>query len=137
MGARYGNYSSDNRQSSKNQGPKMHPVWRGVGFAFMILIPVMAFATMRVVMDNNFFNRLPLTPDMMAKPGQILYAIYPDPFLYIELGLFLLALFIYYVIFTLISFLITSMFGVSRNDDPFYVPPVRHTKIPPKRYRGG
>lgn len=129
MGSKYGSYSPDSRTSSKDRGPKMHPIWRGVGFGFMILIPIMAYASMTILMEQNDLNGwIPLTPDMMAKQGQFLYSIIPDPLLYIKISLFLLFLFIFYAIFLLLSAIITGMFGVSRRDDPFYVPPVKHTK---------
>jgi len=136
MGSKYGSYSSDRRTSSKDKGPKVHPVWRGVGFGFMILIPIMSYALMMLLLEQNDVNGwIPLTPDMMAKPGEFLYSIYPDPLLYVKISLFLLCLFVFYAAFLLISGMITGVFGVSRKDDPFYVPPVRRTKKPPKRYK--
>lgn len=133
MGSKYGAYSPDSRTSSKERGPKVHPVWRGVGFGFMILIPIMAYASMVVFMEqNDLHGWVALTPDMMAKEGQFLYSIIPDPLLYVKIALFLLFAFVFYAIFLLISAMITGMFGVSRKDDPFYVPPVRHTKKAPR-----
>jgi hypothetical protein len=135
MGSKYGNYSPDSRTSSKNKGTRVHPVWRGVGFAMMILIPIMAYASMKVLMEqNDIHGWIPLTNDMLAKPGELLYMLIPDPLLYVKLVLFLLCVFVFFTLFTLISFIINAMFGVSRKDDPFYVPPVRRTKLPPKRY---
>jgi hypothetical protein len=102
----------------------------------MILIPIMSYAGMKLLMEqNNIHGWVALTRDMMAKPGQVLYVLFPDPLLYVKITLFLLCLFVFFTIFTLVSFFVTALFGVSRKDDPFYVPPVRRTKVPPKRYR--
>jgi hypothetical protein len=134
MGSKYGSYSSERRTSSKERGPKMHPVWRGVGFVFMIMIPIMSYALMTLLLEqNDIHGWIPITNDMLAKPGEFLYSIIPDPLLYVKSGLFLLCLFLFFTAFLLVSAIITAIFGVSRNDDPFYVPPVRRTKIPPRR----
>jgi hypothetical protein len=127
MGTKYGGYGSE-RKSSKREEQKVHPVWRGVGFVFMILIPIMSYASMQVILTQNYRHGwVPLTPDMMAVEGQLLYSIIPDPLLYVKLVIFLLCLMVFFAIFTLISFYITAMFGINAKNDPFYVPPVRRT----------
>jgi len=135
MGSKYGGYGSDKRMPQK-VGQKIHPVWRGVGFVFMILIPIMSYASMQVLLEqNDIHGWIMLTPDMMAKPGEFLYTYFPDPMLYIKIVLFLLCLLIFFTVFQLISFLITGMAGVTKYNDPFYVPPVRRTKRPPRPRR--
>jgi hypothetical protein len=44
-----GNYERYTPQ--KDQGPKVHPVWRGIGCLMMILIPVMAYAAADLFMQ--------------------------------------------------------------------------------------
>ncbi len=136
MGSKYGKYTSDSRTSSKDRGPQVHPVWRGIGFAFMVLIPIMSYALMTILLEqNNVKGWIPLTEDMMVKRTDFLYKLVPDPEMYVKIAVFLLSLFIFYAIFMIISAIFTGMFGVSKKDDPFYVPPVRHTKVPERRIR--
>ncbi len=133
MSQKYGGYGMDKRNPEK-VGQKIHPVWRGVGFAFIVLIPIMAYASMKVLLEqNDIHGWIALTPDMMAKQGEFLYTFFPDPMLYIKIVLFLLFLFVFFIVFQLFSFLITGMSGVSTRNDPFYVPPVRRSKRPPSK----
>ncbi len=58
-----------------------------------------------------------------------MYSLIPDPLLYIKIVLFLLCAFVLYIVFLLFSALITGAAGVNPKNDPFYVPPVRRTKV--------
>ncbi len=132
MGSKYGSYKFD-RDTSREDKQRAHPVWRGVGFAMMILIPVMSFASVSVLLkQNERFAWIPITPDMLAVPGQFLYRIYPDPMIYVYIVIFLVCLLVFFTLFSLVSFAANSMFGVTEKKDPFYVPPVRRT-TPRKR----
>lgn len=118
-------YASTQRTSSRELQQRIHPVWRGVGFAMMVLIPIMAYAAMKVFLEQNGINNwIPLPTDLLAKPGEFLYRFFPDPMLYIKLLVMFVFMFLFYVIFMLVSFIVNSMFGVTKERDPFYVPPV-------------
>ncbi len=133
MGSKYRGYGSD-RPNINKELQKVHPIWRGVGFAFMVLIPIISYAAMQVLLQQNESKGwFPLPADIMAKPGEFLYQLIPDPLLYIKIVVFLLCVFVLYVLFTLVSFMITGMAGVSAKNDPYYVPPVRRTKVPTSR----
>jgi hypothetical protein len=126
MGSKYNSYSSD--RDRKQPEVKVHPVWRGVGFAFMILIPVMSYAATTILLEqNNIYGWFIPTKDMLAKEGHLLYYLIPDPWIYIKIGLFLLCMIILFTIFMVVSFPIMGMFGINPKNDPFYVPPVRRT----------
>lgn len=131
MGSKYSNYSSQNQASFRDLN-RIHPVWRGVGFAFMILIPIMAYAAMQVfLVQNGIHNWIPIPADILAKPGEFLYRFFPDPMINFKLLVMGSFLFIFYAIFMMISFIISGMFGVTKKRDPFYVPPV--TRRPRRR----
>ncbi len=101
-----------------------HPIWRGVGFAFIILIPIMAYAGMDVLLKQNAtHNWFPLPVDLMAKPGELLYALIPDPLLYIKVALFVFIAFLFYLVFLLLASIITrAVMGNPMDQDPYYVP---------------
>ncbi len=126
MGNKYNSYGSERRQMKKEV--KTHPIWRGVGFAFMILIPIMAYAGMRVLMDQTDLITSKMTPDMLVQPKDFLWPYVNDAF-YVEAVTFILLLIIFFAIFTFVSFMITSAAGITAKNDPFYVPP------PPKHKR--
>ncbi len=128
MGSKYREYVSPRKTSSRDLH-RVHPIWRGVGFAMMILIPIISYAAMNVLLQQNgIHNWFPLPVDLIAKPGEFLYQLIPDPMLYIKGTIFIAFLLIFFAIFTFFSFVMNSMFGVNRHSDPYYVPPVRRRK---------
>jgi hypothetical protein len=121
MGSKYREYAST-RKTSDREYTRIHPVWRGVGFALMVLIPIISWALQSVVIDRNL---IPIPGDLIAGPGQFLYSIYPDPLINFRLMIFVAAMLLLFALFTFFTFLLNSMFGVTRRSDPFYVPPPR------------
>lgn len=108
-------------RTSRKDFQQIHPIWRGVGFSMIVLIPIIAYAATDVLLKQAWF---PIPSDMLAQPGQILYKLFPDPLVNIKAMIFLAFILALYAIFTLFSFIISSMFGVSQRSDPYYVPPV-------------
>lgn len=43
--------SSKDRESMMN--PRVHPIWRGIGFAFMILAPIMSYLLVDMFITEN------------------------------------------------------------------------------------
>lgn len=127
MGAKYRGYTPDRGPSIKPY-QRVHPVWRGVGFAMMVLIPIISWAAADVLIQQNNKHRwFQLPVDLFAKPGEFLYRLVPDELLYIRLMFFVAFLLIFFAVFFLVSFIANSMFGITDRTDPFYVPPVRRT----------
>lgn len=121
MAGKYRRYVNEPEAPHRNRR-EIHPIWRGVGFVMIILIPIISYAATDVLLKQSWF---PIPVDMIAQPGQILYRIYPDPMINIKLMLFVALIFVLYTVFTLFSFIFTSLFGVSERKDPYYVPPVQ------------
>lgn len=126
MGSKYREYNATQKNSVKEM-QKIHPVWRGVGFALMVLVPIMAYATMKIFMEQNDINGwIPITNDMLAKQGDLLFRFFPDPLLYVKLIAFIACLVVYFAVFTFLSFLVTGMLGATpQKADPYYVPPIK------------
>lgn len=125
MPAKFREYNPGQRGPVK---PTIHPIWRGVGFAMMVLIPIMAYAATEVVLQqNDIYGWFPFPVDMIAKEGEFLYNIFKDPMINIRLAGTATFSLLFYAVFTLFSFIISGMFGPKKEDDPFYVPPVRRT----------
>lgn len=125
MGSKYREYSSSNKPSMRDLR-RIHPIWRGVGFSMIVLIPIISYAgTMVLLQQNDIHGWFPLPTDILAQPGELLYNLIPDPLLYIKMMLIVALMFLFYLIFLLVSSMMNSMFGFNARTDPFYVPPVR------------
>jgi len=125
---KYDTFSPQKPSSAKKLGP--HPVWRGVGFLFIVLIPLLSFAIADVLLQENFKqNWFPIPGDILARPGELLF--FAGPYIYIKLIITVVLAFVFYIGFMLITFAINSMFGASRYG-PYDMPPMskpRGTKI--------
>lgn len=111
-------------EQKKQEKPsvKIHPIWRGVGFVMMVVIPIISYAAAEVLIAQNMkSNWFPWPYDLMAKPGDLLYT--GDPLLYLKIISTLVFIFIFYSIFMLVTFAVNSIFGVSRYG-PYDVPPI-------------
>lgn len=125
MPAKYREFNPGQRSRPK---PTIHPIWRGVGFAMIVLIPIMAYAATEVVLQqNDIYGWFPFPVDMIAKDGEFLYNIFKDPMINIRAAGTAAFSLLFYALFTFVSFLISGIFGPKQRDDPFYVPPVRRT----------
>lgn len=108
-------------QSIRPRG--VHPIWRGVGFAMIILIPIISYAATEVLIQQNMkSNFFPWPVDILAKPGDLLWN--GDVLLYFKILMTVTFMLVLYAIFTLVTFLINSAFGAPRYG-PYDVPPIR------------
>ncbi|HMD89855.1 MAG TPA: hypothetical protein VKF38_11895 [Anaerolineaceae bacterium] len=118
-----GKYSSSMHRQP-NQEPRLrriHPIWRGIGFIFIILIPIMAYYTTLVVLDmNNQKGWFQIPVDLYYHNG--------DPLLYVKIMGTVAFGFIFYAIFMLITFIIISMFAPPRYG-PLDVPPMHYRRV--------
>lgn len=125
MGSKYREYQP-HRGISREERKRIHPVWRGVGCILMILIPIIAFAAGSVLLDMNGRNNwFPLPADLVARPGHFLYNYVQDPMIHIKLILTVAFSAVLFGLFTWVTFIIVSNFGLTDRNDPYYVPPVR------------
>lgn len=121
MPSKYREYVNT-RSTSRKELQRIHPIWRGVGFGLIVLIPVIAYAATDVLLRQSWF---PIPVDLLAQRGQFLYKLFPDPMVNIKIMLFIAIIFILYAVFMLFSFMMNSLFGVSQRSDPYYVPPIQ------------
>lgn len=125
---KYDTFSPQKPSSARQLGP--HPIWRGVGFLLMVLIPILSYAIADLLVLENFKQGwFPISRDMLATPGQILY--FAGPYIYVKLIVAAALAFVFFAGFSLLTFMINSMFGASRYG-PYDMPPMskpRGTKI--------
>jgi hypothetical protein len=119
------NYHREERITRK---PEIHPIWRGIGFLFMILIPVISYAGALVLIEQNNKNGwLPFPYDLVANQTHILFRLFGDPMIHIKLVLMVALMFVLYSVFAMITFATNSAFGASRYG-PYDLPPVSRPK---------
>lgn len=97
---------------------EVHPIWRGIGFSFIILIPLISTALSLLLIDINKEKR------WLAIPKEFLIDA-KDPLLLVKIGLTIVIIFILAAIVLLITFLANRLFG-----PPRYLP----TDVPPEKF---
>ncbi|MBI9034183.1 MAG: hypothetical protein JEZ03_06910 [Bacteroidales bacterium] len=101
-----GKYDTFMQRKPKKQRV-IHPIWRGIGFAFLFIIPIISYFGMELILDLNEQTQwFPLPMDLLLK-GQ-------NPYLLIKLFVFFILVFILYAVLTLITFFINKIFGPGR-----------------------
>lgn len=111
----------DDRQARKAE---IHPVWRGIGFIFMILIPVVSYAgAILLIQENNKRGWIAFPYDLIATENHILFRLFQDPQIHIKLIVMGMLMFILFAIFSLITFAVYSVFGSTRYG-PYDLPPI-------------
>jgi len=101
-------------KSVKSARPKIHPIWRGIGFVFLVLSPFIAYFSSVIVIQENSRNKWFSIPyDLIAKGS--------DPLIYVKLLISIAILFIIYLVFSFITFVVYRLFAPPRygpNDVP-------------------
>ncbi len=106
---------------------RIHPIWRGVGFAFMILIPFMSYITADWFLTEN------VRKHWVEFPANLLIKVQGLPEdLVIRIIVTVALMVILYALLTFFSLLVMSIFGPPRYG-PLDVPPVKYGGRPYKR----
>lgn len=116
---KYTNYSTSRRPTRKER-EHIHPIWRGVGFLFMVLAPVMGYFGSLLLIDANKTNKWIIIPNDLLASGS-------DPMLYVKIGLTILLAFIIFFILQFIGMLVFQIAGPERYG-PLDVPPISGVK---------
>ncbi|MFU8772438.1 MAG: hypothetical protein ACNA8H_08475 [Anaerolineales bacterium] len=104
----------------------VHPVWRGIGCVFMVVLPIMAYVISVILVRENFIQQWVQIPRELAisitipNVGQIYL---------LDILLALVLLVIGMALFTIIYSAIYRLFGPPRYG-PLDVPPPKYRKKP-------
>ncbi len=102
---KYTSYSTRERETVQKQ--EVHPIWRGVGFAMMLLIPFLSYvASLAFIEENNKAHWVAVPTDLFIKGT--------DPWLVIKILLTLAIAFVLYALFMLITFVMMRVFAPPR-----------------------
>jgi hypothetical protein len=112
-----GKYQSFRREM-KPPKREIHPIWRGIGFVLIVLIPFMAYTAALLVIDENSRRGwFPIPADIVATGS--------DPLLYVKIFITFLIALVLYIILLFITFLVNKFFGPDRYG-PYDLPPVTY-----------
>ena len=115
---KFSNYR--NTSQSRQEKEQIHPIWRGVGFIFIILAPLMGWFGAQVLLDANKENgwfRIP--SDFLARGA--------DSLLYVKIGLTIILAFLIFFVLQFIGVILYRMVGPERYG-PLDVPPITGVK---------
>jgi hypothetical protein len=116
---KYNQYSSTAEYESKKRKTTLHPIWRGVGFIFMVLIPIISYFLSVWLLTLNAANKWISVPPEFISSGA-------DPLLYVKIGLTIVLCVVVYGILMMFGFAGIRVFGEPRYgvmDEP----PVKRT----------
>ncbi len=109
--------SYSDKEYAEKKRHEIHPIWRGVGFELIILIPVISyFAGLLLIAANQLHPYVVIPPDLIAPRG--------DPYLYLKIILTVGLALIIYAVFMVVTYVIYGLFGPPRYG-PTDVPPLR------------
>ncbi|MEI8130913.1 MAG: hypothetical protein WCG34_00675 [Leptolinea sp.] len=103
---KYVSYSSSSRPKEPIKR-EVHPVWRGIGFVMIILIPFMSFIGTLILLDENTKNGWFAIPVDLISP-------YIEPYLYVKIMLTVTLLFIFYSILLFVNALMNRLLAPPR-----------------------
>ncbi len=112
--SKYSNYRQDLTFNQRRKG--LHPIWRGIGFLLMILVPVGSYLLMeKILVWNQAKNWFAIPPELISK--------WIDPLLFVKIIITLLVMLAVYIVLLVITFTMNSLFGPPRYG-PTDAPPV-------------
>lgn len=114
-----GRYDTFRRPVVKKE-KTIHPIWRGIGFIYLILAPMLAYFSIVLILEQNRVEHWFSIPRDLVAPGS-------DPYLYVKIISTIVLVFLLYAIFMVFTFFMYRFFGPSR-----FGP----TDVIPTRYRG-
>jgi hypothetical protein len=122
--AKYQSYQK--RDTGPKEKPYLHPIWRGVGFVMMVIIPVVSIAAGQYIFEQNKIEH------WFGIPSWLVIRFFKfDPFILAKVVLILLLMVIITSVLYTLSVFIIRVFGGPRYG-PYDVPPVPY-KAPKKR----
>ncbi len=100
----------------------IHPVWRGIGFILILLIPFLGYQAGRLLVDANWKHGwVPVPASLVGPPG--------NPNLYLNLIAALLCSLVMYAVLAWFYLILWDLFGrPSRLRTPLDVPPPRRPR---------
>jgi len=119
---KYSSYVRDLTREEKRR-KEVHPVWRGIGFILMVVLPILSYFFMDWLLKANITNGwFPMPTDILSPWG-------PDPLIFVKILIMVIFIIAALAVLMLIYFLINLIFGPPRYG-PHDAPPVKPATNP-------
>lgn len=113
----YNQYRPKTSYRDRQNQETIHPIWRGIGFIFMIGVPFFAYVLgLWVLQQNQANNWFPIPAEYLARGA--------DPLLYVKIGLTIVLSILLYVVVSFVGVFLTGLLG-HRRYGPLDAPPER------------
>ncbi len=113
-------YESYQTRNAKPRKREIHPIWRGVGFGMIILIPILSYLGTLIILEENAKQGWFSIPRDLVSPVI-------EPYFYVKIIFTLVLMFVFYVLFMFVTAILTRLFAPPRYD--VY-------DVPPQAFRG-
>ncbi len=97
----------------RHRGPltwRLHPIWRGIGFLLLILIPIISFSVSEMTLDFFLAQKF----EFPREGAQLIQGV--DNF-YVQLGITFVLTLLLYLVMSVISSLIYTLSGGRENEE--------------------
>jgi hypothetical protein len=123
-----GRYDITRKPAAYNEKPEIHPIWRGVGFAMIILIPIISYASSVLLFQENLVKGwFPVPYDLVVNVNTLPFQLnrwITDPYILIKVILMVVIALLIYIAFLCVTYVIYGAFGPKRYG-PQDAPPIR------------
>ncbi len=111
-----GRYNTARQVEKPRAHKELHPIWRGIGFVFLIFAPIMGYYGTRLILDLNAVNHwFPIPSTLLNRNGiDFLGKIGQNPMLFIYIIMTIVLTFLFYAFLQLLSFILYGLFGPKR-----------------------
>ena len=116
---KYNQYTSTAEYEARKRKTTLHPIWRGVGFILMILIPIVAYFVSTWLLDLNSTNQWMEVPREFLSRGA-------DKLVYVKIGMTVVLSIVVYGVMMLVGFVVMGLFGPPRYGE-MDVPPIKNS----------
>ena len=126
-----GNYQQYHAPQRQSQPGSVHPIWRGIGCLFMILIPIISYAAAELLIEQNNSTGWVAIPVELARTVTV--PVLGDlPHFYATLAVTILLMVLGFGALTVVFAVFWGAVGPSRYG-PLDARPIRQSDRPPKR----
>ena len=120
-------YSQFDHVASRNKAANVrsvHPIWRGIGFLLMFIIPIFSWFLSLALLKANFDQNWIPIPRQILVPGG-------DPLLGLKIGVTILLIILIYSLITFLGVTVFGLFGAPRYG-PTDAPPEKRRSTTPR-----
>lgn len=98
------------RRSDRTLGWRMHPIWRGIGFLLLVIVPVIAFFLSGMLLDY-------LAAEERSSFNTLVQSVGSDNILYLQLGVTFVLSVLIYLVYSVFGSLLYSLLGGQENEE--------------------